>query len=106
MNLQGIKVPGSFFLVENPSICVVLHAVFSPYRVMFLQRYYDGCGDVSVDSDSVNVFGTPEMHVARFAQCLSAQGCSLLAWDDSLAWGNNTSLDYQLDYALGPNPDL
>ena len=59
-----------------------------------------------MDSDDVNVSGSPEIHLARFAQCLSDQGCSLLAWDDSLAWGNNTSLDYQLDYALGLNPDL
>ena len=75
---------------------------------MSLQSYYGGCGDVSVDFDSVNVSGSRDIRLARFPQRLSDQGRLLLVWgdDSNFAWAENTSLDYQLDYALGPNPNL
>ena len=46
--------------------------------VMSLQRYCDGCGDVPVDVNSVNVAVFPEVRWARFPQCLSDQGRLLL----------------------------
>ena len=44
---------------------------------MSLQRHCDGCGDVPVDFDSVNVAVFPEVRLARFTQRLSDQ-CRLL----------------------------
>ena len=49
---------------------------------MSLQRYYGGCGDVSVDFDSVCFSGSSNIRLARFLQRLSNQGRLLLVWGD------------------------